>query len=455
MNPKNQYNTTMGIDPPEGNSDNNHQRDAAAAAAASAMNGFNDSVLPDGLLPEVAAALGISVDNSHDQDSKMTVDARNAMADVSLYSHHHHEGAHGSSSHSPNRSADADAATHATKTDHRYGGHDERTDFSYLPAPRPPPPPPPAAQLNDPPLVLQAEPRLQSAAAAPAPLLASRPPSVRATPLHATTPAAVHVNQVYPMQTPMAQAVPVPASDQPDQSTSGVLYHRTKPLEKHQIAQLRALGYSEGLIDGLNELKECMPLRFWLVDNSGSMLQNDGLELRGHGGQAQPFIVECTRWVELQGTVEWHASLAGVLGTHTVFRLLNAPEHMVPAVHEFVVADPSNPTQSARESVARAKDVMTKVVPKGFTPLSEHLQRISDSIKSIEHTLRSRSQQAVIVIATDGTPTDSLGDSTESAREEFRRMLKAMQNLPLWVVIRLCTDDPEVMSYYNSLDQQV
>ena len=251
---------------------------------------------------------------------------------------------------------------------------------------------------------------------------------------------------------PMAQAVPVPMEDQPDGCTTSVLYHRPHPLSNNMITQLSAFGYSGGLISTLDELKARRPIRFWLVDNSGSMLSPGGCEIRGASGQ-KIYAAECTRWVELKGAVAWHAALAGVLETHTVFRLLNAPENM-PNFQEFAVADPSADMLVA-ESVKRANDIMCSVAPRGFTPLTVHLEGVRESVQAIRKTLENRSQQAVVVIATDGLPTDDAGDSTAEAREAFEKALKSLQPLPVWLVIRLCTDDPDVMEYYNGLDRKV
>ena len=47
-----------------------------------------------------------------------------------------------------------------------------------------------------------------------------------------------------------------------------------------------------------------------------------------------------------------------------------------------------------------------------------------------------------MVIATDGKPTD--GDLGE--------MLQTFKNLPVWIVVRLCTDNDKVVDYWNDLD---
>jgi len=251
---------------------------------------------------------------------------------------------------------------------------------------------------------------------------------------------------------PMAQAVPVPMEDQPEPCTTGVLYHKPQPLSNHVVTQLIGMGYTTGLVQTLNELKACRPIRFWLVDNSGSMLSPGGCEIRGASGQ-EPYVAKCTRWAELKGTVAWHAGLAGVLESHTVFRLVNAPEN-VPNGQEFAVADRASDMPSA-ESVKQANCIMNSVTPRGFTPLTAHVKRVRESIQAIRKTLENRCQQAVVVIATDGLPTDDDGEPSDVAKDMFENALKSLQPLPVWLVVRLCTDDPDVMAYYNGLDRKL
>lgn len=276
--------------------------------------------------------------------------------------------------------------------------------------------------------------------------------SVHALPINGASTASTYRMPSFAGEPPMTQAVPVPAGDQPEDCTTGVLYHKPQPLGNHVISHLRELGYSGGLIQTLNELKARFPIRFWLVDNSGSMLSQGGCEVRGAASE-KPYVADCTRWVELKGTLQWHATLAGILENHTVFRLLNAPDQL-PGMREFALADPSSDLL-VEESVKRANEIIEKVGPRGFTPLTMHLERVLDSVQSIQHTLCDRGQQAVVVIATDGLPTDGTGEYTTESREKFETTLKLLQPLPVWLVFRLCTDDPDVMAYYNGLDRKV
>jgi hypothetical protein len=57
-----------------------------------------------------------------------------------------------------------------------------------------------------------------------------------------------------------------------------------------------------------------------------------------------------------------------------------------------------------------------------------------------------------VVLATDGLPTDDQGYGGEDITQEFIKALRALEGLPIWLVIRLCTDEENVTDFYNKLD---
>ena len=60
--------------------------------------------------------------------------------------------------------------------------------------------------------------------------------------------------------------------------------------------------------------------------------------------------------------------------------------------------------------------------------------------------------QIAVILATDGLPTDPQGYGSDEITDEFIRALKGLEGLPIWLVIRLCTDEDDVTNFYNQLD---
>ena len=204
-------------------------------------------------------------------------------------------------------------------------------------------------------------------------------------------------------------------------------------------------GYPAGLISALVSSSAHFPKRIWIVDNSGSMATEDGHRSVGEGDNTK--FVNCTRWRELGETVSYHASLSGRGGWETEFRLLNRPNNGLP--QRVTVRGP--------DDVPRIDRVMTGSRPGGCTPLTAHLMEIRSTFDDLPFVegLRERGQRVVVVIATDGMPTDEQGYANELVRDNFKRALDAFVGLPVWIVVRLCTDDDQVTSYYNSIDEQL
>jgi hypothetical protein len=227
------------------------------------------------------------------------------------------------------------------------------------------------------------------------------------------------------------------------------------------------MGYPSGLATELGATRSLFSTRFWVIDNSGSMLANDGHTIRGTSS------VRCTRWSELQETVMYHAELSAVLQATTHFRMLNDPGVRV-GPQGFSIAE--DKARSAREEIQSVKKIMQSTKPFGATPLTDHLIGISDRISEMASAMRHAGLQAVVVIATDGLPTSHEGETSDEINDAFINALSRLQTLPgthmfppkicsyliphsahpatpsVWIVVRLCTDEQTVVDFYNALD---
>ena len=92
--------------------------------------------------------------------------------------------------------------------------------------------------------------------------------------------------------------------------------------------------------------------------------------------------------------------------------------------------------------MAKVVKDLADLEPQGLTPLAAATNRITAKIVPMAPALLIKNQRVCVVIATDGTPTD----------DGFQEALGRLQALPVWVVVRLCTDEDPVIDYYNDLD---
>ena len=223
-------------------------------------------------------------------------------------------------------------------------------------------------------------------------------------------------------------------------------------IDARKISLLMEQGFTRGLAESLRSNKLALPLSIWIVDNSGSMQHRDGHRIVETAKKSHIKFVECTRWAEMVQTVEYHAQMAGVLQSPTVFRLLNDPGRAA-GPQQFSIAERG--AQFIDEDLATAQQTMTNTSPGGVTPLVPHLKEIRQNILELEDKLRRDGSKVVVVLATDGLPSNNRGICDSAVKREFVEALRSLEGLPVWIVIRLCTDEDDVVEFWNSLDEQL
>ncbi|EOD16195.1 hypothetical protein EMIHUDRAFT_124223, partial [Emiliania huxleyi CCMP1516] len=209
------------------------------------------------------------------------------------------------------------------------------------------------------------------------------------------------------------------------------------------MARLQRDGFPPGLAFEMHKSSQAFPLRIWVVDNSGSMNAGGGSRIVKSGGKLAR--VGATRWQELGDAVVMAATVSETLGARTDFQLLNP----TPAGQTFSVCAGGGSHLPVPAGVAcdvpRLKQVMGDS-PRGTTPLTEAVEKILANLSPAADKLRAHGQQVVVVLATDGLPNDA---------SSFLAALQRLQRLPVWMVVRLCTDEDSVVDYWSNLDRSL
>ncbi len=183
-----------------------------------------------------------------------------------------------------------------------------------------------------------------------------------------------------------------------------------------------------GLIQTYVENANKVGFRYFIIDDSGSMNNPDG-QLPYSNSR-----IPVTRWDELREAMKWHVDAVCASNLPSEFRFLNGAE----AIRLGGDYD--------RDGVGHATiEAVFNEGPRGTTPLCHHMKKVIEDVKIHERELRSKRQLAVVMIATDGMSSD--GDLVKA--------MKPLEQLPVWVVVKLCTDDDGVVQFWNDIDAQL
>lgn len=216
-------------------------------------------------------------------------------------------------------------------------------------------------------------------------------------------------------------------------------------------ATLASKGFPAGLYGMLQSSVQAFPIRFVVVDNSGSMNSGDGSRLM-KDSQGNYKVLRATRWQELCDTLISLSEISTSLGARTDFHLLNPGTSSAtpPGGGQYLslCTDAYGFVTAAGATVdhAQLSAFFKGLSPTGTTPLAESLHQIISTIQPVAEKMRHNGQKAVVVIATDGLPND---------KNAFLRALQQLQALPVFPIVRLCTNDDNVVQYYSDLDKSL
>jgi len=216
---------------------------------------------------------------------------------------------------------------------------------------------------------------------------------------------------------------------------------------------LVSCGIPDRLADCIAHEDQHIGLRIFLLDNSGSMMAGDGKFLVIDETEEVMFPVACSRWDEVKRMAIDQAEWNMKLGVPCEFVLLNPGPPPLREGIDFVRLDPAQ----HRGSIASLRQMLDTNGPRGVTPLADRIAEIYARVKTEHAALVAAGQYIMLCIATDGMPTAAHNQrSTSQDRDVFVRQLRRlMVDLPVYVVVRLCTNDSKTVDFYNEIEDDM
>lgn len=190
--------------------------------------------------------------------------------------------------------------------------------------------------------------------------------------------------------------------------------------------------WPEGLREVFLESCQQFLFRFILVDNTGSMLINDGRKIVGRDEKCK--IVECSRWSELSDFLHFQARLSEAAKIPTEFRLINGDGKSI------IVGTGLDQGRGLQDLLKYFSEA-----PHGSTNLCAQVNSLVATIRQLEPILREHGKKVYVMMTTHGEATD--GNLIEA--------LKPLQDLPVWLVIRLHTTNDAILQFWREVDCQL
>lgn len=153
-----------------------------------------------------------------------------------------------------------------------------------------------------------------------------------------------------------------------------------------------------------------------------------------------------------------HAAMNAHLGVRCEFLLLNPPALRDFAAFregvDFAAVDAER--GDTQTQMAVLDQMLRNTRPGGTTPLGERLREVQHRIQYDYFQLAQRGLRCVVIVATDGLPTCAGSNlPSPAAQQEVVQVLRRITcELRAFAVVRLTTDEDDVVAYYNRVDEE-
>lgn len=197
------------------------------------------------------------------------------------------------------------------------------------------------------------------------------------------------------------------------------------PLNFQALSEfLGSKSWTPSMIEQFRQNLRTIPMRYYVYDDSGSMCTRDGSK-KGPSGHYHT----CTRWEELTDSMKFQFIASNEGNIRSKFLFLNNKKI-------YATCEPYSNGEMLNEMLT---------MEGGGTPLCETINRIANDIESYKDGLIQLRKKVILFIATDGEASD--GDVTVP--------LRRLKDLPVYLILRLCTNQERIVDYWNQIDKDL
>jgi len=184
-------------------------------------------------------------------------------------------------------------------------------------------------------------------------------------------------------------------------------------------------------------MRSTKELRVWIIDNSGSMTTSDG---NGINHDKTKVVAGWERYDELKQTIKFVAEFSNTTKSRVKYFLLNDVPYRGTDVSEFETGVWTTDREK-QDEMTRVNAIMS-VRPTYQTPL---IAKAREAIQFIQGE-KGNYERVYLMIASDGEPSD--GNVSN-----LGYILRQVDKRKLHIVVRICTDNEKVNTFWNSLEK--